>query len=368
MSIIILGGCGEIGRYIAKDLVKSGFNVTIADLREFEGKILANQLGNKTSFLKLNILHFDTLVEALKDYKLVINIIGPYFEFGDWIPRAAIQAGINYLDICDDHDITLKLLNLNKQVEREGLTFLINMGASPGLTNIMAKIGSKELDKVHSVRILWYEDTGEDIGLGALMHWAHIAMGKVPIYRNGKWMNVKALTEREIVKFPDPCGLIPIYYVGHPEPITIPRYIDTNEAVCKGGVLPEENILLTQVLDRLIIVKNVKLIKLICKFFLRIFPLLVGKAEEREVLSAFRSDVIGQRQQKNLRISHAVVGAVTNLTSMPASIAAQMIVENNKTTPGVFPPEGCPDLNVNKMISELEKRQIYLVKSQAFIP
>ena len=186
MSIIILGGCEEIGRYIDTDLVRSEFNVTIADLREFEGNFIANKLGNKANFIKLDIRHFDTLVEILRGYKLVIHIIGPYFMFGDWIPRAAIQAGINYVDICDDHDVTLTLLNLNKRVEREGLTFLINMGASPGLTNIMAKIGAEELEKVRSVRILWFEDTGEDIGLGALMHWAHIAMGKIPIYRNGK--------------------------------------------------------------------------------------------------------------------------------------------------------------------------------------
>jgi saccharopine dehydrogenase-like NADP-dependent oxidoreductase len=368
MSIIILGGCGEIGRYIAKDLVKSGLNVTIADIREVEGKLIANRLGHRASFLKLNIMQFDTLVEALKDYELVINIIGPYFMFGDWIPRAAIQAGINYLDICDDHDMTLTLLNLNKRVEREGLTFLINSGASPGLTNIMAKMGAEELDQVRSVRILWYEDTGEDIGFGALMHWAHIAMGKVPIYRNGKWMNVRALTEREIVKFPDPCGLIPIYYCGHPEPVTIPRYIDTDEAICKGGVLPEENILLTKLLDRLIIVKHVKLMKLICKFFLRMLPILMGKAEEREVLSAFRSDVIGKSRNKNLRISRAVVGSVTNLTSMPASIAAQMILEKNNTTPGLFPPEGCPDLNANRMIAELEKRGIYIEENRTYFP
>ena len=45
-----------------------------------------------------------------------------------------------------------------------------------------------------------------------------------------------------------------------------------------------------------------------------------------------------------------------------------MIVENNQTTPGVFPPEGCLDLNINRMISELEKREIYIEKNRTFIP
>ncbi|MFX0001981.1 MAG: SDR family NAD(P)-dependent oxidoreductase, partial [Promethearchaeota archaeon] len=173
MSIIILGACGEIGRYIAYDLVKSGFNVTLADLREFEGRKIAEKLGNKATFHKIDVMDFEKLVEILKEHKLVVNNIGPYFMFKDWIPRATIQAGINYVDICDDHDATRIFLKMNKYVERENLTFLINSGASAGLTNIMAKMGANQLDKVESIRVLWFEDSGETIGFGQLAHWAH---------------------------------------------------------------------------------------------------------------------------------------------------------------------------------------------------
>ena len=366
MSIIILGGCGEIGRFIAADLVKSGFNVAIADIREFEGKEIAKRLGKRATFQKLDIRQFDKLVEVLKDYKLVINNIGPYFEFGDWIPKAAIQAGINYVDICDDHDVTARFLSLHERVEREGLIFRINFGASPGLTNIMAKMGAAKLDKVNSVRVLWYEDTGETIGLGQLMHWAHIAMGEVPIYRDGDWRRVRALSGREVVKFPGPLSNspIPMFYVGHPEPVSIPRYIQTNETVCKGGVLPESDILLTRTIDKLLPIKNVKILKLVCKFFLRIFPLLTGKTEERTITSAFRSDVLGLRKHKNVHLSFAIVGPVAKLTATPASIAAQMIIEEDIGTPGVFPPEGCPDLNISKMLKELEHRGISIFSKE----
>ncbi|MFB0561302.1 MAG: saccharopine dehydrogenase family protein [Candidatus Lokiarchaeia archaeon] len=362
MSIIVLGGCGEIGKFIAADLVSSGFKVTIADLREKEGKLLAKKLGKKASFQKIDVKDTDSLVEILKKHKLVVNNIGPYFEFGDLVPRAAIQAGINYLDICDDHDVTQNFLDLNKTVEKKELTFLINMGASPGLTNIMAKIGAEKLDKVHSVKILWYEDTGETIGLGQLMHWAHIAMGKVPTYREGEWTKVKALTERELIKFPDPCGTIPLYHVGHPEPVTIPRHIKTKEATCKGGILPESDVQLTRVVDKLLPVKNVKIVKLVCKFFLKILPLLTGETETRQIISAFRSDTIGIKNKKKTHHAYAVVGAVAKLTSAPASIAAQMIARGETSTTGVFPPEGCPDLNINKLVKELKKRQIHITE------
>nr|MDO8076212.1 SDR family NAD(P)-dependent oxidoreductase [Candidatus Freyarchaeota archaeon] len=364
MSVIVLGACGEIGRFIAADLAGSGFSVTVADIREREGRTLAEELGKRASFKKVDVHDFDSLVESLKGHKLVVNTVGPYFEFGDVVARASIGAGVNYLDICDDHDVTLNLLGLSRKVEREGLTFLINMGASPGITNIMAKIGAMKLDKVHSVRVLWYEDTGETIGLGQLMHWAHIAMGKVPTYSGGEWREVRALSERELVRFPDPCGFVPVYHVGHPEPVTIPRYITTEEAVCKGGILPESDVQLTRVMDRLILVKNVKVVKLVCKFFLKILPLLTGETEERQILSAFRSDVLGQKNRKTTHLSYAVVGPVAKLTSAPASIAAQMIAKREIATPGVFPPEGCPDLNIHKLVKELEKRQIHIKETK----
>jgi saccharopine dehydrogenase-like NADP-dependent oxidoreductase len=364
MSIIILGACGEIGRYIALDLVKSGFNVTLADIRENEGKLLAKNLGTRAVFLKLNIIDFDNLVEELKNFDLVVNNVGPYYMFGDLIPKATIQAGINYVDICDDHDATLTFLNLHKIVERENLTFLINSGASPGLTNIMAKIGANELDQVKSIRALWYEDTGETIGFGQLAHWAHIAMGKVPQYINGEWLQIRALTDREMIRFPDPCGYIPLYYVGHPEPVTIPRFIETEDAVCKGGILPESDILLTRTIDKVVLIKHNIIMKLVCKFFVKILPLLTGKTEEREIISSFRSELTGVKNQKESRLSYTVLGNVAKLTSVPASIITQFILNKDIKSYGVFPPEGCPDLSIDKMKKELERRNIYIFKEK----
>ncbi|MFX1568551.1 MAG: SDR family NAD(P)-dependent oxidoreductase [Promethearchaeota archaeon] len=364
MNIIVLGACGEVGRYIAFDLVKNGYNVTLADIREFEGKRIAEKLGKRATFQKIDVMDFENLVEVLKNYKLVVNNIGPYYMFGDWIPRATIQAGINYVDICDDHDATRTFLKMNKLIEREGLTFLINSGASAGLTNIMAKMGANQLDKVESIRVLWFEDTGETIGFGQLAHWAHIAMGKVPQFINGEWANIKALTDREIVEFPAPLGHAPLYFVGHPEPVTLPLYIETDEVICKGGILPESDILLTKILDRIIPIKHDTIMKLVCKFFLRIFPLITGKVEERDIISSFKTDLMGLKNRKNIHLSYAVIGEVAKLTSVPASITAQMILNKDITSHGVFPPEGCPDLNLDMMKKELEKRNIIIHKKK----
>ena len=242
-------------------------------------------------------------MEALKDYKLVVNNIGPYFEYLDWVPRASIEAGINYVDICDDHDATEIILNMHKKVEREGLVFRTGFGSSPGITNTMARIGASKLDKVNSIRVLWFVDTGETIGLGQLMHWTHIAMGKVPAYIEGKKQWVQALTGREIVHFPDPAGRVALYYTGHPEPVSIPRYIETNEVICKGGVRPESDIDITRAIDKQLTfpLKHVFILKVICKLVLDIIPLFAGNVEEREVLAANLVEVVGKQKERDVR-------------------------------------------------------------------
>jgi len=116
-------------------------------------------------------------------------------------------------------------------------------------------------------------------------------------------------------------------------------------------------------MDKLIPIKNTIIMKLVCKFFLKIFPLLTGEVEKREIISAFGCEIIGQKQQKDVRISFATVGPVAKLTSTLASIASQMVFEREISTPGVFPPEGCPDLNITKILKELDKRGIYILEN-----
>jgi len=358
MSVIVLGACGEIGRAVCQDLARSGVAVAVGDVRAGAGRELAGALGSGASFRQVDVRHRESLWPVLAEHDLVVNCIGPYFEFGTAVAEACLRAGRHYVDICDDHDVTESLLAMDAAVRDKGLTFLINMGASPGITNLMARMGADGLDRVRAVRVLWYEDTGETIGLGQIMHWAHIAMGRVPTYADGRWRPIRALSEREVVVFPAPCGPVPVFHVGHPEPITIPRFIPAQEVCCKGGILPESDITLTRVLDRIVAVKTVGTLKFLSRVVLRVLPLISGDTGSRQVRSAFRTDVEGERGGAQVSRSFCVVGEVAALTSAPASIAAQLIRAGEIRSAGVFSPEGCPDLPVGRFLEALGERGI----------
>jgi saccharopine dehydrogenase-like NADP-dependent oxidoreductase len=78
------------------------------------------------------------------------------------------------------------------------------------------------------------------IGPVIVAHYYHACTGKIPTYRDGKWIEIPSLSEQETVDFPSPLGRIEVSHVGHPEPMTIPRYIKEVKVVTnKGTIYPE---------------------------------------------------------------------------------------------------------------------------------
>lgn len=64
---IIFGGSGFIGSYVADELIKRGYKITIADLNEPKG------LNSNYTFKKIDILDFDDVKKTLNDETAVYN-------------------------------------------------------------------------------------------------------------------------------------------------------------------------------------------------------------------------------------------------------------------------------------------------------
>jgi len=48
------------------------------------------------------------------------------------ILSTVIDLGINYVDVCDDVDVTIDILNMDEQARKAGISAVIGMGNSPG--------------------------------------------------------------------------------------------------------------------------------------------------------------------------------------------------------------------------------------------
>jgi saccharopine dehydrogenase-like NADP-dependent oxidoreductase len=246
--VTVLGGCGAVGSVAVKTLVKHPefSEVAIADYNLKKAREMAKQLrGKHVSAIKFDALNKSSVEKAIKGSDIVINCVGPFYNTVKPILNAVIKSRINYVDVCDDVDVTLDILDMTDRAKKAGITALIGMGSSPGVTNIIAKLVSEQfLEETDSVDI-FHAHGGEPIeGEGVIGHRFHCMTIDIPMYLDGRLQYVRYFEEsgiklRQTFNFPV-LGEVPIFPYPHPEQVTVPRYINLKQVTNKGTVVPIE--------------------------------------------------------------------------------------------------------------------------------
>jgi len=252
LKVIALGGCGGMGRYAVRTALGYEFvrEIIIADVDEKRGQAFAEKCGPKTLFQKIDVNDPPALAHLFSDADVVMTTVGPYYRFGVPILKAAIEAGCHYIDINDDWEPTLEMIDLSKEAEKAGITALIGMGASPGQSNMLAAKALSFLDSADTLITGWGVGGDSEIGQGdtneegpgsggsygaAIEHWVHQFTGKIRVFQDGQYADVKPLQEIRI-DYPG-IGEGVAYTVGHPEPLTLPLFRTDIKQSCNVMVI-----------------------------------------------------------------------------------------------------------------------------------
>lgn len=190
----------------------------------------------------------ETLHALLRGADLVVNLTGPYYTLGPVILDAAVAAGTDYLDICDDADATEILLQRDDAARAAGVTALVGMGSAPGTTNILVRLALDSLPPGEaSASIAWCVDAADMVG-AVVPHFAHSFSTALPdLDGTPAWETL----EPKRVQFPAPIGEQLVVTLSHPEVLTLPRFTRVTQAANKGGLIPEDFTHLGWVVSRL---------------------------------------------------------------------------------------------------------------------
>jgi saccharopine dehydrogenase (NAD+, L-lysine-forming) len=380
MRVVVLGGAGLVGSAVVDNLVRSGVEeVVVADLnlhaaQEVIEKYRKADTKVSAQFVDANI--HKSLVDVISGADVVSSNIGPFYEYCTKVVEAAIEAKVNLVDICDDFDAAEEAFKHDPEAKRAGITACIGCGASPGLSNMVAKYASTKMDKVEDISIAWAVSVRDTGGPAANYHILHSLSGDVPTFRNGKVRYIAAGSEKERVKFLGPIGEVEVYSFGHPEPITLPRFIKgVRNVSIKGATLP---IWLDEVFRRLsragftskepVSVKGISIVPLdfavSLTFSQHAFPQEIKEMIDKEAptASAEKCTVSGERKGNPVRYTYEGLGSFATTTAASASIAAQMIAAGKATSKGVLPPEGC--LDAREFLKEFVKRKIEIIETE----
>jgi saccharopine dehydrogenase (NAD+, L-lysine-forming) len=197
-KVIVLDGCGAVGSNAVKTLVNEATfsEVVIGDANLERAAQLATDLGPQVSAFEFDAMSKPSCKAAMAGCDVVLNCVGPFYSTVKTILNAAIECAINYVDVCDDPDVTLEIMDMDNDARRAGITALIGMGASPGLTNLLARLASEELlDQTDSIDI-FHTHGGEPFeGEGVIGHRFHCMSIDIPMYLEGELKYVRYFEE-----------------------------------------------------------------------------------------------------------------------------------------------------------------------------
>ena len=156
------------------------------------------------------------------------------------VTDAAIAAGVHLVDLGAYYPETLQQLERDAAAERAGCRIVPGCGVAPGLTNILARLGADQLDRVDAIRMYSYITHPMWTSPGIVVTRFDASTGSSVTWEGGRLVEQPSFTGQERFAFPEPYGEQEVHIVPHPEPVTIPRTIDVETVVFKVGYPADE--------------------------------------------------------------------------------------------------------------------------------
>jgi saccharopine dehydrogenase-like NADP-dependent oxidoreductase len=200
--------------------------ITIADYNEERAHEVAASLHRSNIVIKqIDVNDEEQLRALLRGADVVLNAVEYVFNLP--VLKACIQEKVHYADLGGLFHMTRRLMNMNDEVSAAGITAILGMGGTPGVTNVLARAAVDKLDRVESIKVQLgcSDDTPSSAPLVAPYSIRTILdeFTKQPrVFQDGVWYPQQPLSGQEEMIFPLPVGRATAIYSLHSECATFP--------------------------------------------------------------------------------------------------------------------------------------------------
>ena len=363
MHIIVLGGAGAMGRIAVRTLIEyeDVDQVTIADYNEERAHEVAADLNSsKIQVKQIDVNDSERLATLLHGSDVVLNAVEYIYNLP--VLEACIQEKVHYADLGGLFHMTRKLMDRSAAAEAAGITAIVGMGGTPGITNLLARAAVDKLDRVDSIRVqLGCSDatpsTAPLVAPYSIRTILDEFTKQAQIFQDGAWYPQQPLTGQEEMIFPLPVGRATAIYSLHSECATFPVSF-RDKGICHVSfkiAFPSDFLTKLKFLvdigfgsDEPINVRGVKVSpREVLARLLEMAPVEDVEPQDCDVL---RIVAVGEASGQQVEITNQVVvlpyrrwgisaGAVD--TGTPLAIAGRMLANGEITRRGVFGPEMC---------------------------
>ena len=363
MHIIVLGGAGAMGRVTVRTLTEyeDVDQITIADYNEARAHEVAVALNSS----KLHVQQIDVTNEARLDALVQgadVVLSAVEYVFNQPILRACIRQKVHYADLGGLFHMSRTLLAMSDEVEAAGITAILGMGGTPGITNLLARMAVDKLERVDSIKVQLGcgDQTPSTAPLVAPYSIRTVLdeFTKQPqVFAGGAWHAQEPLTGQEELVFPSPVGRATAIYSLHSECATFPASFQEKGIGYVSFKIAFPNDFLTKLKflvdlgfgsNEPISVQGVKVSpREVLARLLEAVPVEEVEPQDCDVL---RIVATGQAHGQQVEITNQVVvlpyrrwgiGAGALDTGTPLAIAGRMLARGKITMRGAFGPEVC---------------------------
>ncbi|MFC4347171.1 saccharopine dehydrogenase family protein [Kordiimonas lipolytica] len=152
--VLIIGGYGNFGRFIAKRLGENpALHLIIAGRHEAKARFMAKAIEAKGSAegVRLDITEdLDTALEALKP-DIVIHTSGPFQGQGYDVARACIRAGCHYIDLADGREFVSGIDALDAEAKAAGVSLISGASSVPALSSAVMDVCMPEFERLEHI-------------------------------------------------------------------------------------------------------------------------------------------------------------------------------------------------------------------------
>jgi saccharopine dehydrogenase (NAD+, L-lysine-forming) len=356
MRVVVLGGAGEVGTEVARDLaeVPEIDSLVIADLDGGRAHALSAALGKPhIESCTVDVRDRLPLLQLLDGADVLMNCTS--FALFDEVFDRALEAGVDYADLISEPSAQQRRAALAR-----GITAISGLGATPGLSNVLVRQAADELDELLEADISWISlrTVAPTPGLLDTILWELSEDCPTRRYfHNGHHRCAAFLEGSRDVEFAAPVGRQVVYYVPHTEVTTLPRHFPTlRECAVRGSWRPElmQDI---RVLNRYGLLAGASLESTKEAIWAR----CGGVRDLSPWMLYVNVETVGRRGtelvRRTCRISHPPEWGehgVGRMTGVPAAVGALLLARHGRIATGFVDPEEYYD--PDEFLAELERR------------
>jgi saccharopine dehydrogenase-like NADP-dependent oxidoreductase len=203
-KIVVVGGYGQVGQIICKDLGELFPGKIFAAGRSYDkAKEFCLKTNSKVLPLQMDV-HENKLSEDF--FQEVFLVVMCLDQQSPKFMERCLKEKIHYIDISASHEFLLQVRSMISRMSSIESTAVLSVGLAPGVTNMLVKHSLQYLDQIHSANIYLMLGLGEKHGRAAI-EWMIDNMNAVFFIRDkGAKKQVRSFEDGRKIIFPNGLG------------------------------------------------------------------------------------------------------------------------------------------------------------------